>query len=105
LAEVERVIDDGREEIDRLDERAVAAQPVDTGVVEGARADDDVAVVASRARGKPAQDLRQERLAQFGGSTGAAGELRQANREIVALHVPPFWSGSVAAPGWGYTHE
>jgi hypothetical protein len=99
LAEVERVIDDGCKEVDGLDERAVGAQPVNAGVIERTGADEDVGVVVLRG-GKLAQDLRQERLAQFGGSAGAGGELRQADGGFLfALHgVPPFLGRSVAEP-------
>ena len=45
-AEVERVIDDRGEEVDRLDDRQVVAEPVDAGVIGGLEPDQDVGVGA-----------------------------------------------------------
>ena len=55
-SEVERVIDDRREEVDRLDEREIVAQPVDARVVGGVEADEDVRIrsrAGSRASSGP----------------------------------------------------
>jgi hypothetical protein len=47
-AEVVRVVDDGREEVDRLDEREIVAQAVDAGIVARSHAYEDVRVGGMR---------------------------------------------------------
>jgi len=69
-----RVVDDGREEVGGLDEREVSPDPVNARVVRGVGADQEVGIRRLR---ELAQDLRQELLAQLGGSTGAGGQGRQ----------------------------
>src|SRR5204862_7629444 len=82
-----RVVDDGGEEIDRLDECEVVAQHEDPRVVEGLTTHEDSAVGV---RGYAAQRLGQVTRTQLGGSTGAAREAREAKElgaRLVRRHV------------------
>ena len=75
LAERVRIVDDRREEVDRLDEREIVAQHEDPRVVEGLATDEDSAVGVHR---HAAQRLGQVTRTQLGGSTSAAREAREA---------------------------
>jgi hypothetical protein len=74
-AEVVRVVDDGREEIDSLNQRGVLGDLVDRRII--ARADPNQEVWIGD-RGEVAQNLRQFGWAELGGSTSAVGQAGQA---------------------------
>ena len=70
-AEIVRVIHDGREEIDGLDERDIVGEAVDGGIVTRRDSDQQIGVANGR---QIAQDLRELGGAEFGRSTGAVGQ-------------------------------
>ena len=73
-AELEGVVDDGREEVHRLHERQVGRDAEHPGVVGGRGADQQIRVHHRRER---AEDLRQVRRTQLAGSTRRARPRRQ----------------------------
>ncbi len=73
-AEVVRIVDDGREEVDGLDQGQIVREPVDTRIVARADADENVRIRRWR---QVAQDLRQVGGADFTCSTRAGRKLRQ----------------------------
>ena len=82
-AEVVRVVDDGREKVDRLDQGQIVAEAVDPGVVAGGVADQNVGV---RDGWQAAQDLRQVGGADFTRSTRAGRIGGQADAAPGGLH-------------------
>ncbi len=76
----ERIVDDRREEIDRLDERALAVEPVHTCIVRGPVIDEDPWVVR---RVQIAQNLGELASRELTGSTRAGGVVGQS------FHVNP----------------
>ena len=94
-AEVEGVVDDGREEVDALYEHEVVAQPDDGGVVERAGADQHARIVD---RWQTAQHLRQLLGGELGCSTTARGHPRQAHAGRVG-HGFVRVSSSTPTPG------
>ncbi len=86
------VIDDGREEVHRLDDGDIVAQPVDGGVVRVLEPDEQVGKVGvAEGLFEWAQDLRQRGDARLAGSTGAGRQACQAH--LLAGHVrTPFLS-------------
>ena len=89
LAVGKRVVHDGREEIHRLHEGAIAADAVNARVVRGRRADEQIRIIHL---GKLPQDLRQSLLAELGGSTGARRERRELEN-LLARHRHHLLSG------------
>ena len=79
LSEAIRVIDDRREEIDRLDEGEIIGQHEDAGVIVGLATDDEPGIGA---HGKCAQRAREVARTQLGGSTRAAGERRETKQLV-----------------------
>ena len=77
-AEITRVVDDGWEEIDREDERALVVELVDGGVV--ARIEPDEEVLRLR-RHESAQQLLESR-------SGVLGRAPAGRRQIRELHLP-----------------
>ena len=73
-AEVVRVVDDRREEVDRLDQRQVVGEPVDAGVVGGVGPDEHVRVVLGRERVHDRQQVGRAELAAAAGAVGQRGE-------------------------------
>ena len=71
LSEEVRVVDDRREEVDRLHEREIVGQHEDPRVVEGLAPDEEARI---RVHGHAAQRARQVTRTQLGGSTSAARE-------------------------------
>lgn len=69
------VIDNGREEIEGLNEGEVVGQTVDRSVIGAGRADEEIGVVDVA---EATQDLREFRLAELGGSSSARGEFGEA---------------------------
>src|SRR5207244_4329640 len=69
---VEGVVDDGREEIDRLHDRGAPGKNVDGGVVAGGRRDEHFARIFGW--GQEAQNLGQIAWGELAGSTGAVAE-------------------------------
>jgi len=70
------VIDDRREEIDRVDDRKVRAQSIHPGVVAGFGADEHVGILEL---GQLVQDLREVGGAELCCSAGGFDLLRQAH--------------------------
>jgi len=88
LSEDIGIVDDRREEIDGLDQREIVAHDEDPRVVEGLPPHDDSAVGVHR---HAAQRLGQVTRTQFGGSTSAAREAREAKElgaRLVGRHRP-----------------
>src|SRR5215468_2934075 len=84
LAEYIRVIDDGSEKIDRVDDGEIGTQTIDPRVVGGFGSDQHVGVVKLR---QGVQDLHEVGGAELGGSTRGLDLLRQPDRFIFAeLH-------------------
>ena len=76
-AEVVRVVDDRREEVDRADDRQVVAEAVDAGVVGGVEADEHVGIgVAWESPVEQRADRRGRHLAR---AAGAVGERCEGN--------------------------
>ena len=71
-AEEEGVVHHRGEEVDRLDDGLLGADPVDGRVVAGLEADEDLGIVRAR---EAAQDLRQIRRADLAGSTRPVAQL------------------------------
>src|SRR5439155_1434468 len=71
-----RVIDNRREEIDRLHERRSALPPEHTRIVRGPEVDEDAVVLL---RGNVTQHLSELACGEFARSTGAGDHLRQAS--------------------------
>ena len=69
---IECIIDDGREEIDRLHDRRSSRQNVDGGIVAGGRRNEHLARVLGW--GQEAQDLGQIARGELAGSTSAVAE-------------------------------
>ena len=84
-AEPVRVVHDGREEVDRLDDRLGVREPVDGGVVARLGPDERARVIDP---GHVAQHLRQIRRADLAGSTRAVAEAREADL-LLGLHGLP----------------
>jgi hypothetical protein len=70
LAIYERIVDDGRKEIDGLDDGQLLGQLINPGIVVGAGADEEIGIVAG---GKVAQNLRDALGGQLPCSAGARG--------------------------------
>ncbi len=81
-AEPVRVVHDGREEVDRLDDRLGVREPVHGGVVARLGPDERARVIDP---GHVAQHLRQIRRADLAGSTRAVAEAREADL-LLGLH-------------------
>jgi hypothetical protein len=62
------IVDDGRKEIDGLDDGQLLGQLVDAGIIVGAGADEEIGVIAGR---KVAQNLRDALRGQLSCSAGA----------------------------------
>ena len=75
-SEVVGIVDDGREEVDGRDQRAIVRDAVHGRVVTRRRVDEDGGVVTGD---QVTQDLRQLGQAEFAGSTGAVTEMTQAD--------------------------
>lgn len=75
LAELVRIVDDRREEVDGLDERETVGQPEDPRVIEGLATDKDSGIGSRVQRREGAGKVTRT---QLGGSTRAAGELGKA---------------------------
>ncbi len=73
--EGERVVDDGREEVDGLHQGLGVADAIDTGVVGEVETDQQIGVFGIR---QTCQSALQFIGAQFGGSAAACDHLRQA---------------------------
>ena len=74
------VIDDGREEVERQDDRKLIADAIDSGVVKAVEAEEQVGVLfGPESVGERAQDLRQEGDARLSRSAGAGGEAGEAD--------------------------
>ena len=75
-----RVVNDGREEVERQHDREVVTDAIDRGVVEPVEAEEQVRVLfGPEGFGQGAQDLRQEGDARLARSAGAGGEGGQAD--------------------------
>jgi hypothetical protein len=74
-AEVIRVIDDWREEINGLNQRGIFGEFVDRRIIAGADPNQEVRIGDGR---EMAQDLRQFGWAELGRSTRAVGKAGQA---------------------------
>src|SRR5262245_60680635 len=84
LAENIRVIDDGSEKIDGVDDGEVGTKPIDPRVVGGFGSDQHIGIVKLR---QAVQDLHEVGGAELGGSTRGLDLLRQPNGFIFAeLH-------------------
>jgi hypothetical protein len=70
-----RVVDDRREEVDRLDERVRVVPPVHTGIVRGPEVHEDPVVLR---HGNSAQDLSELASGEFARSTRAGDHFGQA---------------------------
>jgi hypothetical protein len=68
LAVHKRIVDDGRKEVDGLDDGQILGQLVDAGIIVRAGADEEIGIVAG---GKVAQDLRDALRGQLPCSAGA----------------------------------
>ena len=77
LTEEIRIVDDGREEVDGLDEREVLGQPEDPRVVEGLTTNENSGIGSRVQRREGAGQVTRT---QLGGSTGAASELGESER-------------------------
>ena len=77
-----RVVDDRREEIDRLHERRPALPPVHTRIVRGPEVDQDTVIGL---RGDVTQHLSELACGEFARSTGAGDHLRQTLGHSVLL--------------------
>ena len=75
LSELVWIVDDGREEVDGLNERETIGQPENSRVIEGLSTDKD-AGIGSRVQRR--EGAGQVTRTQLGGSTRAAGELGQS---------------------------
>lgn len=74
LAVYEGIVDDRRKKVDSLDDGQVLGQLVDTGVVVGVRADEEMGIVIAR---KMAQNLRYALRGQLARSAGARSVVEQ----------------------------
>ena len=72
-----RVVDDRREDVDRLDEGERVAQPVDPRIVACRRADKNVGVADLR---QPGEDALQIALADLARAAGPLDQFRQRHR-------------------------
>jgi hypothetical protein len=80
LTEVERIVDNRREEIGRDDERPARIEPPDSGVIRRAEPDQQVGVrLLLKEIAQRLQNLRQRFRAQLGRSTGAGRHARQSD--------------------------
>ena len=80
-AERVRVVDDGREEVDRLDDRQVVGQAVDGGVVGAVEPDEEVGERRGVERLRDRRDdVGQRRERGLAGAAGARCERCQADR-------------------------
>jgi hypothetical protein len=81
-----RVIDHGREEVDRVDDREVVAQTIDSGVVAGGDTDEQIGMAPEV---KPRQNRAQVRRTQLAGSTRRLTSLGEADnlsaRRVIVL--------------------
>ena len=75
-----RVVDDGREEVDRSHQRLVVAQAVDSRVVRFTQADQQVGIIrVLKQAGERAQHVRQGLRRQLGRSASAGRQAGQAD--------------------------
>src|SRR5581483_8760030 len=88
LAVDERVVDNGREEIDGLNDRNLLGQLVDTGVVVRVGADKEIGIADSW---YATQDLRDPLGGYHARSTGARGEINEA-ASFLAREKEHGWS-------------
>ncbi len=65
------IVDDGCEEVDRLDERQVIRDPVDPGVIRPVDPDEQIRVPCDLRSVQTAQNLRQLVRSEFARSAGA----------------------------------
>jgi hypothetical protein len=75
LPEEIRVIHDGREKIESLNQREVIINPIHGGIVGACRTDEEIGI---RDVVKATQDLREFGLAELRGSSSAGGQFCQA---------------------------
>ncbi len=104
LAESVGIVHDGREEVDRLDQRHVGSELVNAGVVGVIETYKNIGIVLAR---QLAEHLVENRRAQFGSAATGFDRLGQPN----ALHVRhgdilkeqgmrrPFWLNVYATSG------
>jgi hypothetical protein len=83
LAEEIGVVDDGREEVEGLDEGEIGGDAVNSGVVRAGGTNEKVGVLDV---GDATQDLREFGLAELRGSPSARGHFGQAF-DIFATHM------------------
>ena len=78
---VRRVVDEGREEVDRADDRQVVADPVGGGVIGRVEAGDEGRVGVRRGvRAEAAERIGQQVGAELGGAAAAVGQVGEADR-------------------------
>ena len=106
LSEVVRIVDDRREEVDRLHEREIIGQPEHPRVIEGLTTDEDSGIGSRDERRESAGQVTRT---QLGGSTRAAGELGQSEGVFpeVSHWIPRFrWEmGDLRSPATPMTAE
>ena len=86
-----RIVDDGRKEIHRLDDRKIVGEAIHGGIIRPGKSDDQIGKLRGVERVSDwAQNLRERADARFTGSTGAGSQARQTN--ILSRHSasPPF---------------
>ena len=90
LAVHERIVDHRRKEVDGLDEGQLLGQTIDTGVIVGVRADEEIGIVAAR---EVAQNLRDALRGQLSRSASARSVVDQtffsAKKQHAALSQSP----------------
>ena len=97
------VVDDRREEVERFDDRDVARDQVDRGVV--GRVETDEQLRGSLLRAHRTQHLRQRAGAQLGPSASAGGERRQADFIAREQNRPMVLTAGGAAYGSSCTRR
>jgi hypothetical protein len=85
------VVDEWREEVDGLDDGQVLGQLVNTRVIMGVGADEEIGIVAFE---QIAQNLRNAPGGQFARSTGARGVVDQAFFAAKEQHDTSFRGGA-----------
>ena len=75
MSEEIRIVDNGREEVDGLNESQIVGQPENARVIEGLTTNEDPGIGSRVQRREGAGQVTRT---QLGGSTGAAGELGES---------------------------